>query len=148
MITEKQLSGIIAEYLENKSIFPVEISIRSDNRIFVYVDGDQGVTIDDCKALSRFIESKLNRDQEDYDLTVSTAGADSPLKLQRQYPRHIGRTFEITLNDETQISGKLVSADEEAIVIESTGGKKNIQKENKTISFNQIKEAKIVLSFK
>jgi len=148
MITENQLSGMIAEHLQGSHLFPVEVSIRPGNRIFVYIDGDTGVTIDDCKALNRYLESQIDRETEDYDLTVSTSGADRPLRFPRQYPKHTGRTFEILLTDDASLSGKLISADPEGIILEPTAGKKEKQKENITISFQQIKEAKIILSFK
>ncbi len=149
MITESQLAGIVAQHLEGTPLFPVEISIRSGNRIFVYIDGDQGVTIEDCKSLNRHIESMLDRETEDYDLTVSTAGADQPLKFPRQYPKHAGRQLEIEKTDGTSVTGKLVSADGDGIVIEPTAkSKKEPQPVPVPLSFPEIREARVKLSFK
>jgi len=149
MITEKQLTALVTEHLEGTPFFVVDVSIRSGNRICVYIDGDQGVNIDDCKAVNRFIESSLDRETEDYDLTVSTPGANSPLRFPRQYPKHTGRELEIITTDDTAINGILVRADAEGIELEHPKkSKKEEQKPNTLLPFNQIKEAKIKLSFK
>jgi len=149
MITEKQLTALVTEHLEGTPFFVVDVSIRSGNRICVYIDGDQGVNIDDCKAVNRFIESSLDRETEDYDLTVSTPGANSPLRFPRQYPKYTGRELEIITTDDTAINGILVRADAEGIELEHPKkSKKEEQKPNTLLPFNQIKEAKIKLSFK
>lgn len=148
MISEKQLFNLVAGHLEGASVFPVEVLIRSGNRITVYLDGDHGVTIDDCRTLNRFLESKLDREQEDFDLTVSSAGADQPLKVSRQYPQHTGRELKVILDDGTTLQGKLVTASSEAIEIEPSTGKKELKKEHVTLAFGKIREARVVLSFK
>lgn len=150
MITEQELSGIVADYVKDKSIFPVELSVRSGNRIFVYIDGDQGVTIDECKALNRFIDSKLNRDEEDYELTVSTSGADSPLRFPRQYPKHVGRTLHIRLQDGTEVKGKLAAVAPDQIEIEPAPAGKGKPKTtgNLVIAYDKIREATIELAYK
>ena len=152
MITEKLIEEITDEHLNGTPLFLVEVSVRSGNRVFVYIDGDTGVTVDDCKALNRHIESKIDRETEDYDLTVSTAGADSPLRYPRQYPKHTGRTFEISLTDGSQVNGKLVTASPDQIEIEPAPvkgkGRSLAHTENVIIPFDQIKEARIKLAFK
>jgi ribosome maturation factor RimP len=148
MIAEKQLFEIVNAHLDGTSIFPVEVKIRSGNRLFVFIDGDQGVTIDDCKALNRYIESQLDRETEDYDLTVSTAGADNPLRFPRQYPRHVGRELELKLADGTVLTGKLIHCDLQNIEIEPASTKKDRKTENIVLAFSQITEARIKLSFK
>jgi ribosome maturation factor RimP len=148
MIAEKQLSEIVSAHLDGTPIFLVEATIRSGNRLFVFIDGDQGVTVDDCKALNRYIESKLDRETEDYDLTVSTAGADNPLKFPRQYHRHAGRELELKLTDGTSLTGKLIHSDLQNIEIEPASTKKERKSENIVLAFSQIEEARIKLSFK
>ena len=151
MITEKLIEKITDEHLNGTPLFRVEVSVRSGNRVFVYIDGDTGVTVEDCKALNRFIESRIDRETEDYDLTVSTAGADNPLRLPRQYPKHEGRTFEIILTDGSQVTGKLLAATPDHIEIEPVpvkvkGGAGT--QPNVIITFDKIKEARIKLAFK
>jgi ribosome maturation factor RimP len=149
MIAEKQLSEMITRHLEGTTLFPVDVLIRSGNRIHVFIDGDKGVTVDDCRDLSRYIESQLDRETEDYDLTVSTAGADSPLRFPRQYPKHIGREVEIRTEEGALITGTLVRADENGIELEhQVRSKKEQIKENTILKYDQVKEAKIKLSFK
>jgi ribosome maturation factor RimP len=149
MITEKRLLEIITGHLEGTSIFVVDVLIRSGNRIFAFIDGDQSVTVEDCKALNRYIESQLDRETEDYDLTVSTAGADRPLKFPRQYPKHAGRELEVTTTEDDTITGKLVRADESGIELEhSVKSKKEQKRDNTILKYSQVKEAKIKLSFK
>lgn len=149
MITEKQLTEIISGHLRGTAIFPVDVFIKTGNRIMVFIDGDSGVTIDDCKALNRFIESQLDREAEDYDLTVSTAGADRPLKYPRQYAKHTGRELEVTAADGRQVTGILVRTDETGIELEhAPKSKKEPKKENTVLTYDKIKEATVILKFK
>jgi ribosome maturation factor RimP len=149
MITEKKLTEIISGHLLGTAIFPVDVFIKTGNRIMVFIDGDSGVTIDDCKALNRFIESQIDREEEDYDLTVSTAGADRPLKYPRQYTKHTGRELEVTTADGRQVTGTLVRTDESGIELEHTPKSKKEQKqENTRLWWDQIKESTVILKFK
>lgn len=148
MITEPTIRKHLETHLEGTPLFPVEIHVRSGNRILVTIDGDQGVTIEDCKALNRFLEAALDREKEDFELTVSSSGADRPLIFPRQYPRHKGRELHLSLSDGSEVSGKLVEASEDSIVIEPSGGKKDPVREPVTIPFSSIREALIVLPFK
>lgn len=130
------------------------IKIGSDNHINVFLDGDEGVTIKDCVAVSRAIEGNLDREKEDYALDVSSHGATTPLVLPRQYKKHIGRTFEIKLLDGTKTEGDLVEWNEQEIKLESTSrenkpigkGKITVTKQE-TVRFDQMKESKIKLKF-
>jgi len=130
------------------------IKIGSDNHINVFIDGDEGVTIKDCVAVSRAIEGNLDREKEDYALDVSSHGATTPLVLPRQYKKHIGRTFEIKLVDGTKTEGDLVEWNENEIKLESTSrenkpvgkGKITVTKQE-IVKYDQIKESKIKLKF-
>lgn len=148
MILKERITEFINSQLEGSDKFLVEVKVNTGEKISVFLDGDRGITINDCKALTRLIESTFNRDEEDYDLTVSSAGADSPMKMPRQYPKHIGRTLEIRMKTDEIITGKLSSAVQEAIVLELPANKKEKQKQHTTIPFSEIKEGKVVLSFK
>jgi ribosome maturation factor RimP len=148
MITAGQISEVAHQYLDGTDKFLVELFVRPVNKVFIYIDGDSGIKIEDCQALTRFIESKLDREVEDYDLTVSSSGADRPLKLQRQYPQHIGRLFAIKTTEGEQLTVKLIAADEKGIEIEHIPGKKEVKKPNSRLGYEKIMEAKIVLAFK
>ena len=93
MIDKFKVLDIVKDALEGSDKFLVSMKITPDNRIFVDIDGDNGINIDDCIELSRTIENQLDRDEEDFELNVSSAGADAPLKMPRQYRRQIGRVL-------------------------------------------------------
>ena len=148
MITEAQISEIIEQGLEGTDRFLTVIKIRTGNRIMVFIDGDTPVTIEDCVKLSRLVDAKLDREQEDYELQVSSAGADQPLKMARQYPKHTGRT----LNVQTEtgvLKGKLESCDSNGIgLLIPADKKKKIAEEKVFVAFADIIESKIELTFK
>ncbi|MEI6575720.1 MAG: ribosome assembly cofactor RimP [Bacteroidota bacterium] len=151
MITIDQIKDLTQEYFEGKEIFLVDIRVRVGNIINVFIDGDHGVLIDDCIALSRFIEGSLDRETEDFELTVSTAGLDLPLKLIRQYPRNIGRTIEVTLQSGLILIGKLTKVDSENIEIEIPAPKKKTEGQVwglTPVVFSDIKGTKVMISFK
>jgi ribosome maturation factor RimP len=148
MILKDQIEKIVSDHFSGSGKFLVELKMKPGDKIALFIDGDNGITIDDCKALTRLIESKFNRDEEDYELMISSAGADQPMKLPRQYLRHIGRTLEITTKTGETISGKLIKASPEAIELEHKPVKKETQKPNTILTFSEIKEGKVVLSFR
>jgi len=149
MITQEKIVEWANTGLEDTDKYLVEVQVKTGNIITVFIDSDTSVTIDDCVRLSRFIESKLDRDREDFELRVSSFGADKPLKMKRQYKKNIGRTLKITLNDETVYSGKLMAADENCVTIKTEKNKKkNDGPDEVAIDFDNIKKAVVVLSFK
>jgi ribosome maturation factor RimP len=85
-MTETEITDLVNEHFAGSDKFLVEIFIKPINRIFIFIDGDHGVTISDCVALSRFIESKYDRETTDFELNVSSSGADQPIRLPRQVP--------------------------------------------------------------
>jgi ribosome maturation factor RimP len=132
--------------LEGTDKYLVNLKITPDNRIFVDIDGDNGVNIDDCIALSRAIESNLNRDEEDFELNVSSAGADQPLKLQRQYVKNVGRELEVVTFDGERTEGTLENASDEGIVIRTAGSKKQAP-ETLRYAYKDIKSARVAIKF-
>jgi len=155
MIVKEQIERIVAPKIEEDGLFLVEIAISSSNHISVFIDGDKGVTIDQCIAVSRFIEENLNRDEEDYELDVSSAGLDLPLKVQRQYLKNIGRSVDVVLKDGQKMTGKLVNANDVCIDLEVEknviiDGKKRKQLVTviENINYSDIKSTKIVVSFR
>ena len=155
---ENKIKTLINNYLEGTEKFLVELKLTPSNKIIVEIDSDNIVLIEDCVKLSRFIESNFDRDVEDYELQVSSAGLENPLKLKRQYFKNIGRNTEILLNDGSRKSGVLKSVDEDGIELQEdlwTVNKKGKKiKKNQTakslikLLFTDINETKILVSFK
>jgi ribosome maturation factor RimP len=145
---------LASEHLKGSSLYVTGIKISSDNKINLFIDGDDGVTIKDCVGLSRAIEGNLDREREDFALEVSSHGATTPLVMPRQYLRHIGRDFEIRLASDEKTEGTLVSADTNEIILEYSvrenkpvgKGKITVVKQRR-IPFSQIKESKIKLKY-
>jgi len=138
---------------EDENLFLIDFSISTDNKINVVLDGDRGVTVQDCMKISRAIEHNLDRDEQDFSLEVASAGAASPMVLPRQYKKNIGRKVEVKTDEET-FEGNLTGASDSTIVLEWKArepkpigkGKHTVQKK-KEIDFSEIKEAKVILKF-
>ena len=139
----------VKEILGEGELFLVEVKVSKNNNIQVFIDGDNGVKIQDCIDLSRQLEECLDRESEDFELSVLSFGLEEPLKMQRQYVKNIGRSLQVE-DEEGFFTGTLISANEESFTIElKKKGKKNIENENqKTYSYKEIKSAKVVISFK
>ncbi len=155
MINKAIIEQLVQEKLEELPYFVVDIQVSSSNVIRVEIDGDKGVNIADCVKISRHIEGSFDREEQDFELTVSSAGMDQPFKILRQYQRYVGRDVEVKLTDGSKQIGKLLSASEEEIKIETTRreripGKKKKQTIVEEIVFpmDTIKETKVVISFK
>lgn len=138
---------------EHPDLFLIDFSISTDSKISVVIDGDNGVNLQDCIDVSRSIEHNLDREEHDFSLEVASAGATAPLKFPRQYRKNIGRTLEVTTEQET-IEGKLIDADETSIKMEWKArepkkigkGKETVLK-NAEIPYISIKKAVVVISF-
>ena len=117
MITKEQIAIICDEALADSDRFLVDVKVKPVNVIEVYVDSDTAVTIDNCMEISRFIESKLDRDVEDYELSVFSWGLTGALKMDRQLRKYVGKDVEIKTKELGKIQGKLVSFDDEKVEI-------------------------------
>ena len=155
MIVKGQIIEIINEKINGTHLFLVDLKILPGNRIEVFIDGDNGVGINECVDLSRHIEKSLNRDVEDFSLEVSSPGATIPLKLSRQYIKHIGRDVELKLTDGTSITGTLIEIGKDGGLILTTvtrenkpigKGKINVTRTH-NIQLQNIKESKVKLKF-
>jgi ribosome maturation factor RimP len=154
LITKEQILALAEAHLNGTDKFVTRINVGSGNGIEILIDGDTPVSIKDCVGLSRFIEANLDREKEDFAIEVSSHGAANPLVNQRQYKKHIGKTFEIKLNDDTKHEGELVEYNENELTIKySTRENKPIGKgkvtveKKETIPFKTIKESKVKLKF-
>jgi ribosome maturation factor RimP len=149
LITEQQIEDLIFEHLDGSDKFLVTLKVRPGNKIMVFIDGDSNVTIADCVKLSRFLESKLDRDVNDFELQVSSAGIDQPIKLIRQYPKNIGRGIKVVTLDAETLNGTLVGVDANGINLKLPADKKKkVEERQVSVPFANIKESKIEISFK
>ena len=137
---------------EEPEVFLVEVKIKPTNNVKVYLDSDKGMSIDHLirynRALYKDLEETGFFPGNDFSLEVSSPGLDEPLKLNRQYQKNIGRYVEVITNDGMKKEGKLLSAGEDAIVIEEEKGKgKKKETTQFTIGFDNIKSTKIQIKF-
>ncbi len=155
MIDKNEVKTIVDEWLDGKEYFLVDISVDEQNKIVVEIDHKDGVWIEDCCELSRFIESRLDREIEDYELEVGSAGIGQPFKVLQQYKNHIGNEVELLTSDGKKLSGMLVKAAEDAFVVsirrkQKVEGKKRPQMvdEETAFGYDDVKWVKAVIDFK
>jgi ribosome maturation factor RimP len=149
MLNESGIRKLVNEHFAGTDNFLVEVLIKPANRIYIFIDGDHGVTISDCVELSRFIESQFDRETEDFELNVSSFGADHPIRMPRQYIKNIGRSMQVKLSEENIITGKLEAVDDKGITLVTTGDKKKkLPPETLNLHFEDIIESKVIISFK
>ena len=111
MIVKDQIEHVVSEWLEGKEYFLTDLQISADNKITVEIDQKEGVWIEDCVALSQFIESRLDGEMDDYDLEVGSAGIGQPLKVQRQFENCLGLEVEVKTHDGRKLTGSLKAVD-------------------------------------
>lgn len=155
MLKESTIKSLIDSGLEEKPhLFLIALKVLPDNKIFVVIDGDNGVSVEDCVFISRAVEHNLDREEEDFSLEVTSAGATSPLVDKRQYKKNIGRTLEVSAKPDLKIEANLVEVDDAQITLEwktkepkPVGkGKVTVKKQTK-IAYNDILEAKVIIKF-
>ncbi|MCK5470189.1 MAG: ribosome maturation factor RimP [Cyclobacteriaceae bacterium] len=155
MDLNKEVAGLVKQFIDNDEIFLVEVNIKGkpgNQKIQVFIDGDQYVDVDECTKISRKLSDELEgRDliEGRYIIEVSSPGVDKPLKLIRQYPKHIGRELEVITRNKKKYQGALLGViDEEIeISIKSSKIKKELNSESLKLSLGDIEEAKVVLRF-
>ncbi len=154
MAFKEKVSSLLQEALDERpELFLIELSINDANKILVTLDGDNGVTLQDCIDVSRAIEHNLDREEHDFSLEVASAGATTPLKKVRQYKKNIGRTLKVKTATE-QIEANLTEVNDEFIVLEWKAREpKKIGKGKETVSkraevpYGDIVEAVVVIKF-
>jgi ribosome maturation factor RimP len=156
MIQEETIVKLIGEKLAGTTKFLVEVKVKPSNKIIIFIDdAAQGLAINDCVELSKFVESRLNREVEDFELEVSSPGMDQPMLVLPQYIKSIGRQVAVILKDGSKHVGKLIAADEKGIVVEKTTRertdaskkKKELITEHIQIQFPEMKETRKMVSF-
>jgi len=158
MITKELVRELAQERIDelDRGLFIVSISISSKFVINLELDKFEGyVAIDDCVSVSRNVEHNLDREEQDFELHVSSAGLDKPLRVLPQFIKNIGRTVEVTKKDGKGVEGILQAATDENIVVKTTRTEKSPETKKKvtieedlTLPMDAIKETKIVISFK
>ncbi|HEX3384612.1 MAG TPA: ribosome assembly cofactor RimP [Mucilaginibacter sp.] len=154
MDIEKRVRELVKEKIADRpELFLVSVKIHSNGKLMILVDGDKGIGIADCVAISRHVGFHLEEENvidHAYNLEVSSPGVDTPLTLPRQYVKNIGRRLAIKMADGGKREGKLSGLTEDAILVEETKkekGKKTEEIES-MIPFAQITETKVLISFK
>ncbi|MFZ9054490.1 MAG: ribosome assembly cofactor RimP [Flavobacteriales bacterium] len=117
MISASHIQTLTEAFLDGSSGFLVDIRVSEGNAISILLDDDEGTSIEKCIALSRYLESELDRDAEDFSLDVSSPGLDQPLKLHRQYVKNLGRDVQLKISGAGKVEGKLVRATESDVTI-------------------------------
>ena len=154
MQIEKRVTELVEEKISDRpELFLVEVKMLPNNKLIIHVDGDEGINIQDCAAISRHVGFHLEEEntiEKAYNLEVSSPGVGEPLRLKRQYDKNIGREVGIKLSGGEQKEGKLLSVTDQGIVIEAKvkeKGKK-VQLVETSLDFNDITETKVLISFK
>ncbi len=155
MIDSKKIKALVDEWLEAKDYFFVDATVDKDNNIVVEIDHKDGVWIDDCCELSRFIESHLDRDEEDFELEVGSAGIGQPFKVLQQYVNSTGKEVETMTADGKKLTGVLTAADESGFTLsykekqKVEGKKRPVQVDvERTFGYGDVKWTKAVIDFK
>ncbi len=155
MIEKEVVEAIVAAQLADGDCYLVDVQVKGDNLITVEIDNDEGVDIDMCVKLHRHIESQLDREVEDYELEVGSAGVTSPFKVLRQYEKNIGNEVEVLCKSGMKHTGVLKEANESHFVvaisrmIKTETSKRKVEViEDTTFDYNEIKYTKYLIRFK
>ena len=155
MIERNAVKTVVEEWLSGNDYFLVDVTFTPDDRIVVEIDHADGVWIEDCAELSRFMQERLGDELGDYELEVGSAGIGQPFKVEQQYLNHIGKDVEVLDADGKKVQGVLKQVDGRNFVVsvkekQKLEGKKRPQlvEVDKTYNMDNIKYTKYLLSFK
>ena len=155
MIDKNKVKELALEWLEGKEYFLVDTTVDKENKITVEIDHRDGVWIEDCCELSRWIEEHLDRDVEDFELEVGSAGIGQPLKVLQQYVNSIGYDVEVMTAEGKRLEGMMKSADADGFVVtviekQRVEGKKRPQlvEVDKAFGYSDVKWVKNIIDFK
>jgi ribosome maturation factor RimP len=148
MITATQIKTLFEQWQKDDQVFLIDISVKPGSKITILVDRIGGLNITDCVELSRFIEGNLDRDKDDFELSVSSPGADAPFKVLKQYQKNIGRKVKLITKDDQTFTGTLIKVEDNNIEIEPEKGKKSKLVIPPAFEIKNIKEIRVIISFK
>ncbi|QOR73386.1 ribosome assembly cofactor RimP [Cruoricaptor ignavus] len=151
----QKVEQLLTDFLQSRpDLFLMDLKISAGNDITVMLDGDGGVSLQDCLDASRAIENNLDREVQDFSLQVMSYGAAEPLLKPRQFVKNIGRTLNLQLEDDTEIEGEATRADEDSVALmlryrkpKDVGKGKVDVEEEREIPYSQIKKAAVVIKF-
>lgn len=154
MIKDKVEKLLDEALQERPSLFLIDLKISTANQIIIVIDGDHGVNLKDCVEVSRAIEHNIDREEHDFSLEVTSAGATEPITLPRQFQKNLGRKLKVETKDGEKIEAKLEAVTDEAITLKWKArepkpigkGKHTVEKEA-VLEYTNIKEAKAVITF-
>jgi ribosome maturation factor RimP len=141
MIEVEHIKALIEQHIEGTGAFLVDVTVKPGNTIRVHLDTPEGISIEECAKVSRFLNEALDRDVEDYSLEVSSPGLSRPFRVKQQYEKNVGHPLEVLSVDGIKVKGILESLSDNGIVLKVGG-------QQKEIGFNEIKTAKTVIEFK
>jgi ribosome maturation factor RimP len=155
MILKEAIYQVVEAYLDSSDYYLVDVKVSADNNISVEIDSFDGVSIDFCIELSRHIESQFDREVEDYELQVSSAGLTEPFKVVKQYEKNLGNEVEVLTKAGKKLTGILADANEAGFVLEiektvkPEGAKRKMTVVEKlTFTYEEIKHTKYIIRFK
>ena len=155
MITKNLVEQLVEEKIAGSPMYLVEVAVSSQNVVSVFVDSEAAITLEDCILISKWLEEKLDRESNDFELNVSSAGLSEPFKVPRQYTKHLGKKVEILSKDGIKRKGVLTRFENNTVELETTKtvkleGKKKKQEvvEQVILPLDTIKTTKLLLTFK
>ena len=155
MIAKGEITKIVEEYLVDTDYFLVDVCVSADNRIVVEIDSFEGVDVDFCANLSKKIEENFDREQEDFELEVGSAGLTSPFKVSQQYEKNLGKEVEILTKSGEKLVGILLEVSDESFTLEvevkeklEGSKRKTLVKKNLDFDKSGIKYIKYLIRFK
>ncbi|HLG03838.1 MAG TPA: ribosome assembly cofactor RimP [Bacteroidia bacterium] len=154
MISQEFIRKLAGEKLKDSDSWLVDVQVSPLNRIRISIDSFQGVSIEQCVAMSRWIEGNLDRAAEDFELEVTSPGLDQPFRVTQQYEKNLGKEVEVKKTDGTKITGKLLEYNDNELTIEQQSKEKLEGKKGKklvmrklTIPRGDIRETRLVIKF-
>lgn len=150
-----KIEAHLQAFLEQRTdLFLIDLKISAGDDVVVVLDGDQGVSIQDCLDASRAIEFNMDREAHDFSLQVMSAGLSEPLRLPRQFVKNLGRTLRVVLQDDTEVEGELIRAEEAGVVLllryrrpKTVGKGKEDVEEERAVAYDAIKKAVVLIKF-
>ena len=156
MINKNIIQTAVEEWLAKGDYYLVDIEMTADDRIVIEIDHADGVWIEDCADLSRFLQEKLGEELGDYELEVGSAGIGQPFKVLQQYKNHIGKDVEVLQQDGQKVQGILKAVNDDETFVVATKEKQHVEGKKrpvlvdveKTFAIDGIKYCKYLLNFK
>ena len=152
---KNKIERLLEDFLENREdLFLIDLKISANDDVTIILDGDEGVTLQDCLDASRAVEFNMDREAHDFSLQVMSAGLSEPLSMPRQFKKNIGRSLDILLQNDTRIEGELTKVEEDSITLilryrkpKDIGKGKIDVEDEKIFQFQDIKKALVTIKF-